>query len=57
MIKTSRFLCRSYPETRKQMEAVGYEVSGDGPEEYATFLKAETETWARVAKAANIPKE
>jgi tripartite-type tricarboxylate transporter receptor subunit TctC len=47
----------THPETRRQMEAVGYEVSGDGPEEYATFLKAETETWARVAKAANIPKE
>jgi tripartite-type tricarboxylate transporter receptor subunit TctC len=45
------------PETRKQMEAVGYEVSGDGPAEYAAFLKAETEKWAKVAKAANIPKE
>lgn len=45
------------PDTRKQMEAVGYEVSGDGPAEYAAFIKAETEKWARVAKAANIPME
>jgi tripartite-type tricarboxylate transporter receptor subunit TctC len=45
------------PDTRKQMEAVGYEVSGEGPAEYAAFIKAETEKWARVAKAAGIPKE
>jgi tripartite-type tricarboxylate transporter receptor subunit TctC len=45
------------PEIRKQMEAVGYEVAGDGPAEYAAFIKAETEKWAQVAKAAAIPKE
>jgi tripartite-type tricarboxylate transporter receptor subunit TctC len=45
------------PDTRKQMEAVGYEVSGEGPAEYAAFIKAETEKWATVAKAAGIPKE
>jgi tripartite-type tricarboxylate transporter receptor subunit TctC len=45
------------PDTRKQMEAVGYEVSGDGPAEYAAFIKSETEKWAKVAKAAGIPKE
>jgi tripartite-type tricarboxylate transporter receptor subunit TctC len=45
------------PETRKQMEAVGYEVSGDGPAEYAAFIKAETGKWAKVAKAAGIQPE
>jgi len=45
------------PETRKQMEAVGYEVAGDGPAEYAAFIKAETEKWAKVAKAAGIQPE
>ena len=45
------------PEIRKQMEAVGYEVAGDGPAEYAAFIRSETEKWAKVAKAANIPKE
>ena len=44
-------------ETRKQMEAVGYEVSGDGPAEYAAFITAETQKWADVAKKAGIPKE
>jgi tripartite-type tricarboxylate transporter receptor subunit TctC len=45
------------PDIRKQMETVGYEVSGDGPAEYAAFIKAETEKWARVAKAAGIQPE
>lgn len=45
------------PATRKQMEAVGYEVSGDGPAEYATFIKAETQKWADVAKKAGIQPE
>jgi tripartite-type tricarboxylate transporter receptor subunit TctC len=45
------------PENRKQMESLGYEVSGDGPAEYAAFIRAETEKWAKVAKAAGIPKQ
>lgn len=45
------------PDTRKQLEAVGYEVSGDGPAEFAVFIKAETEKWAKVAKAAGIQPE
>lgn len=45
------------PDTRKQLEAVGFEVSGIGPAEYAAFIKAETEKWAKVAKAAGIKPE
>ena len=45
------------PETRKLMETVGYEVAGDGPAEYAVFIRAETEKWAKVAKAAGIQPE
>jgi tripartite-type tricarboxylate transporter receptor subunit TctC len=45
------------PEIRKQMESIGYEVAGEGPLEYAAFLKAEIEKWARVAKAAGIQPE
>lgn len=44
------------PATRKQMESIGYEVSGDGPAEFAAFIKAETEKWADVARKAGIPK-
>lgn len=45
------------PEIRKQMETIGYEVAGDGPAEYAAFIKAETEKWAKVARAAGIKPE
>ncbi|MDH4151100.1 MAG: tripartite tricarboxylate transporter substrate binding protein [Betaproteobacteria bacterium] len=45
------------PAVRKQLTEQGYEVSGDGPAEYAVFIKSEIEKWARVAKAANIPKQ
>jgi tripartite-type tricarboxylate transporter receptor subunit TctC len=44
------------PATRKQLEDIGYEVSGIGPAQYAAFLKEETEKWAEVAKKAGIPK-
>jgi tripartite-type tricarboxylate transporter receptor subunit TctC len=45
------------PATRSQMEALGYEVSGSGPAEYAAFIKAETAKWAKVARAAGIKPE
>ncbi|MGH8660613.1 MAG: Bug family tripartite tricarboxylate transporter substrate binding protein [Burkholderiales bacterium] len=45
------------PDTRKQMEAAGYEVAGDGPAEYAAFIREETVKWAKVAKAAGIQPE
>ena len=45
------------PAYRKQMEALGNEPSGDGPEPYAAFIKAETAKWAKVAKMAGIRPE
>ena len=45
------------PATRKQLQDIGYEVSGDGPAPFAAFLKAETEKWAQVAKSAGIPRQ
>lgn len=44
------------PETRKQLEAVGYIPAGEGPAEFAAFMKEETERWGEVAKKAHIPK-
>jgi tripartite-type tricarboxylate transporter receptor subunit TctC len=44
-------------DTRKQMEALGYEVSGDGPAAYAAFIREEIVRWAKVAKAAGIQPE
>jgi tripartite-type tricarboxylate transporter receptor subunit TctC len=45
------------PEARELYANQGHEIGGEGLEEYAAFLKAEIEKWARVAKAANIPRQ
>ena len=45
------------PEHRDSFVKQGHEVGGLGPEEYANFIRAETEKWARVAKAAGIAKQ
>ena len=47
----------SDPDIRKKLTDQGNEVAGDGPVEYAAFIKSETEKWARVAKIAGIPKQ
>ena len=45
------------PEVGKRLEADGAEAVGNSPEEFAAFIKSETEKWARVAKAAGIRPE
>ncbi|CAM4028663.1 Bug family tripartite tricarboxylate transporter substrate binding protein [Bordetella muralis] len=42
------------PEVLKQLQGLGMDVSGAGPEELGRFQKAEVEKWAEVAKKANI---
>ncbi len=45
------------PEFREQLAKVGAETVGNSPEEFQAYLQAETEKWARVAKAASISIE
>ena len=45
------------PEHRDSFVNQGHEVSGLGPEDYANFIRAEVDKWARVAKAAGIQKQ
>jgi len=45
------------PEAREVFVSQGHEVSGSGPEEYAAFIRAETDKWAEVARKAGIPKQ
>jgi tripartite-type tricarboxylate transporter receptor subunit TctC len=45
------------PEARELYNSQGHELSGIGSEEYAAFIKAETEKWAQVAQKAGIPKQ
>lgn len=44
-------------EARELYTGQGHEPGGIGPDEYAAFLKAETAKWAKVGKAAGIPKQ
>ncbi len=42
------------PEGQKLFVGQGHEPSGDGPEEYAAFIRAEIAKWSKVAKAAGV---
>jgi tripartite-type tricarboxylate transporter receptor subunit TctC len=45
------------PEIQQRMRDLVIEVAPTSPQEFAKFIRAETERWARVIKAANIPRE
>jgi tripartite-type tricarboxylate transporter receptor subunit TctC len=41
-------------DVREKLEALGGEIVGSTPSEFAAYLKAEIAKWDRVAKTANI---
>jgi tripartite-type tricarboxylate transporter receptor subunit TctC len=45
------------PEMRERILAMGGIPLGNSPGEFAAFMKAESEKWAQVAKAANVKME
>lgn len=45
------------PETVARMRALGAQIVGDTPAEYAAFLKRDHERWARVIKASGVKAE
>lgn len=45
------------PEIRDKLRALGTDPVGSTPEEFGSFMKAETVKWARVIKEANIRVE
>lgn len=45
------------PEIRRKAEAVGLQVRGGTPAEFAAFIDSEARKWAQVIKAANITPE
>ena len=45
------------PDVREQMMGLGYVILGSSPDEFATYLKAETEKWAKVIKASGTKVE
>lgn len=42
------------PEVSAAIRNIGYEPTGSTPDELASFLRAETQLWSKVIKAANI---
>jgi tripartite-type tricarboxylate transporter receptor subunit TctC len=42
------------PELRERLSSLGAEPVGSTPEEFAAFLKAETQKWLRVVRAAGL---
>lgn len=45
------------PEVIKIYANQGAQVSGDGPDKFAAYLRSEIKKWAHVAKEANIPDD
>ena len=45
------------PDVRERLPALGFEIVGSTPEEFATRIKLEIETWGKVIRAANIKPE
>ena len=45
------------PATRKQLEEMGYLLVGNTPEQFATFLREQTERWTQIVKDNNIRAE
>ena len=44
-------------EQREQLIRDGYEISGLGPQEFASYLKDEIAKWGRIARIANVKPE
>lgn len=44
-------------EARETFTGQGHELGGLNPDEYAAFIRAETQKWAQVAQKAGIPKQ
>jgi tripartite-type tricarboxylate transporter receptor subunit TctC len=42
------------PDAKEKISGVGADIVGNTPEEFAAYIRAETEKYARIVKAANI---
>ena len=42
------------PDAKEKISGVGADIVGNTPDEFAAFIRAETEKYARIVKAANI---
>jgi tripartite-type tricarboxylate transporter receptor subunit TctC len=47
----------SLPDTQKRFTEQGVDAAPSTPEQFAAFIKSETETWARVVRDAKVPQQ
>jgi tripartite-type tricarboxylate transporter receptor subunit TctC len=45
------------PDVQERLDAIGFVPVANTPEEFAAIIKAESERWARVIRAAKITVE
>ena len=45
------------PDTQKKLVEIGVDVSPSTPEQFAAFIRNETETWTRVVREGKIPQQ
>ena len=45
------------PDVKERLPSLGFEVVASTPGEFATQIKAEIESWAKVIRAANIKQD
>ena len=45
------------PDTQRRLSEVGVDAAPSTPEQFAAFIKSETETWARVVRDAKVPQQ
>src|SRR5437868_5185270 len=44
-------------DTQRRLVEVGVDAAPSTPEQFAAFIKSETETWARVVREAKVPQQ
>ncbi len=47
----------SAPDTQRRLAEHGVDAGPSTPEQFAAFIKAETQTWARVVRDAKVPQQ
>ncbi|HEX2825125.1 MAG TPA: tripartite tricarboxylate transporter substrate binding protein [Burkholderiales bacterium] len=45
------------PDTQKKLVEIGVDVTPTTPEQFADFIRRETETWKRVVREAKVPQQ
>jgi tripartite-type tricarboxylate transporter receptor subunit TctC len=45
------------PDVKERLEAAGFELIGNTPEQFATFIRSEIDKWASVVKASGARAE